>query len=524
MSNLFTNIKDIFEDLRDNIADFVDDPYGIKRMRILLGAIVVVTVVNTLFHVSTPKQIEAEINTNGEILFKQDDSTPLSRGTKVVIMGYRKAWYESFPMYWATTEDGERGSIPQVYVDSEFLVLKDIDSLNLKIADKVEIKPNYQDCDHYILTTEEGVSIAVDSKDMKYFISERANKKLSNYERGTMTTFIGKDRFERRIMGEPIDYKYADYIQRYGKDSTVVHYGLNVISKDKGNKMIAYPTVVYNGEGIAQSYRFGRAEKINGNAKFILNMPFSTFILDHVGYIINNTYGFSHNLRPTSEARYDKKTSLMIISIPFILVYVFCGLVWLFGIPHFFAAITYSLLPNKTPFSLFSNIALYRMMVFFYWVSTYVWVILMLAYGVLWWILFPILIFISSRFNDRFYLKLVERPVFRCDKCKELGTKFLENREYIKTYIKTEIRDIVSNLTRGSYSDRVRVIYSDGHSRVGGSYVTRYYKRYKNVYNVDVYHATYTCSDCRNWEMLEEEERTLLSSTHIGSYSETTEN
>ncbi|MFI3302992.1 MAG: hypothetical protein SNH35_04410 [Rikenellaceae bacterium] len=514
---IFSTIRGIPQRIRQS------DPHGTKRMQLFLGTMVFITIFNLLTFDNLPKNIEAQSTGRCDLIFsKYSDTVKLRRGIKVNIIGYNEATSDSAPTYWVDTEDGERGEVPQVYFDNDFLSLADIDSLNLKIADKVKIAPNPRGGDTYILTLESGQRLEITMKDMKKFTSERVNKKLASYERGEMWTLMSKHRFERKFIGRKLKRDYADYIRNYGEDSTVVRYGIKVISKAEERRGVFYPVVCFGKDGIAQSYRLEQECKMNGNGRYLSYIPLSGVIIDHLGFIIRSKYGFITKLKPVTLAKDSTIVTTFTIIVAFFVIVL--GTLWALYSNHIFLAVVFSLLPYRKPLYMFSNRGLYLLLTLLYWVSTYVWIVLLLAYGAIWWIIIPLIIYTSMRLNDNYYSKLIQKPVFRCDKCKDLGTKYQASRKYVRTYISTEVSNVLDDITRGSRSVKTTYTDASGRSREGSKSIsteTRHYKKMKYTYNVDVYHATYVCSTCDNSECLEEEDRTLISKEHLSSHSET---
>lgn len=503
------------------------DGYGIKRMRILLVVLVGMLIIKSL-NSGLPEPQIVQCNANCDLFYGSQYEHPrvgtgrLESGETVEILAHWGAKYDCLPTYWVQTKDGERGEVPQFCIDSEFLSLNDIDALNVEANDIVKITPSSSAADKFIVTNDKGNSITVEVADLEDFCSVRVNESLSSYELTDMQTYMSRARFERNFMGKEMDSSYANYIRKYGNDSTVVRYGIYLLSKSEDCKGFFNPVVCYDSNGIAQSYTLPNEVVSNGDGKILARMPLSEYIVDCLGWIVDNKYGFSFQMAASFA---EDSSTFVFVSVAILAIFLMVfQVVWYFMMNHIFLALVFTLLPLKVPLKFLSNKVLFVILTLLLLVMTYAWTLIMIADGFLWWFYVPVVLFITYRMYKRFYKSLIRKPVFRCDKCKEIGTKYLESREFLNNRIEVLELETIEGSTTGSREAAAIITDSRGFRRSGTKRVSTKTTKYNTVeytINIDVFDATYICSACQNSESVIEEDRTLISETELGSRSET---
>lgn len=446
------------------------------------------------------------------------------KGSTVKVLGAIDGAFSTAPFrLWVELEDGTRGDIQCHNFDVELMAYDSDEDELIPVTVK-------SITDHeYICIFPDGSEDEVEFDDLRPQWPEEWDVKYLN---STYTNYyMTVDKFQEKYIGSTYEenekrYRPARYVATQ-KGITYASYPLWVIDTDTGLRH--KPTVVYGKDGIAQSFANCSTED---RAQFFVRIfPFlGTFADTWLGAKLIEGSMFT-----SSEPETDAPLLLKILLFILLVIYVILILLWLYATPMIpvlimgillhFPKVFYHL-GNKTLNTIISVIAL---------VSTYIWTGLLLAWGIPWLCLLPMLfipLFITSFVTAPLH---TSAPHSRCLTCRKIESmEFVDSvyhHEYEKWMRKTEYVKQISEKQRKwkTWTDVTRK-YSDGHTTHSQENVqyhtetirTALYDDYKVLYNVKVYQNNYACSICGQKEHTFSEEYTEIDREYMGTHTETT--
>lgn len=495
-------------------------------LAVLLGIIVFNSVIKSDSIPRRPEAVAVTKNTTLEARVNdKKELVKVKSGAKVKVLGAFDGAYAFKPArLWVELEDGTRGEIACDAFDVEYKAQMD-DSKQMK---KVTLKAMGEDEATCVL--KDGTEIEVDfdelypqwprSWDVKYLASPYT------------TFYISKEKFERKFIGstfEKNDDRYRPAIYVVNKDGAkYATYPIWVL--DTSNGMRYKYTVKYDSEGVAQSYEVEDTEK---RAKFLLRfLPFVGPIAD-VPVLSGLIEGSMYTLG--GPGRESSSLILKIIVLLLAAIYLVFVFLWVYATPMIPVLLIGVLMHYPKTFYALSNGVLNKLIWVVSIVSSYVWLCLLIAWGL------PSLLVIPIFFVPIFVTSFVSAPLTtdspcgRCLGCRNIETmEFVDSvyvREYEKWMRESEYVKKISEHTRKwkTWTD-VTTRWSDGsttHSKENEqehseTIRTHLYDDYKVLYNVKVYQNNYECVACGQKEHNFSEDYTEIDRKYLGTHMETT--
>ena len=491
---------------------------------VLLGILVVNEATNDNKLPRRPEKVELDQPATLHTWVNDKDVTvSLKAGETIKILGMRSGLTYTPERVWAELEDGTRGYINcldfDVKYEAQVSDKKNLKNVTVKEAKEntavVELKNGTTDEIHY----DDLYPIWPRKWDFKYLNSSAA------------TAYMSKSKFEKKFIGSELDKndrraRPARYIVNH-EGQTYAYYPIWVVDPDTGMRFI--PTVIYDKDGVAQSYIEERTEK---RAKFFVKIwPFLGPIMDNpLGNSLIEGSMFEMLPEGKGEASLFGKILLFILLI-FYAVFV---LLWFYATPMIPVLLICVLMHNPKIFYPLSNKALIIITSVLAIVSVYIWAALLLAWGIMWLFLIPlpfVCLFIHSFACSPLY---ASAPCSRCLNCRNIESmEFVDtvySREYQKWMRETEY---VKNLNKfqkkwTTWTDVTRR-YSDGSTRTTAenvqhhtqNYRTDLYDDYKVLYNVEVYQNNYSCCVCGQHEHNFSEKYIEIDRKYLGTHQET---
>ena len=470
------------------------------------------------------------------IYFESKESyKTLRRGETLRLLGYEDTdhRYVSDGTFWVETEGGDRGFVSISDLDNRFISfskrekakIAELDTFTITgkyFADKGDLNYTY----HTLNSKGEKGTV----KSLHGAVSVTVQEHLYNYKVNSATKQISLAAFEHRCMGDSIFRDGAFTIRNY-RDSTVVKYQLEVYDAEK--QWFFSPTVVYV-DGVAERYRVDETTGRNGNAWALSYFPMADAVIDHLGWLVQDSCYDSTLFSPVMVETQKWVYAVILI---FVLLVLTCGSLWLFASGLVVSNLIYGMMAFPQLTRWMGNKVGFGLILLAMLVGTYCWIILLLTYGLLWWIAIPVVLFIAWRFLS-IYHQLVERPCLRCEQCKHIDTKGPNGeREYVGTsyereqitqpvgspsyYKRTErIATTTTTITRNGYGVETSRTSSTDHRDVDRQYKRQNYQTTENRYQVDTYRVTCECECCGRKEYVYECEYTMTGSKDLGTHHE----
>ncbi len=472
---------------------------------------------------------------NSHINLEIGESFSVSKGTKLKILAVTDfvSDFEAPPLYLVETPKGERGYTSQANIDSKFICVDE--NRKFDVGDSITIKKivtKGEELNYVVLNHQNGETQTLD--DIHDFISLRGDKlfeqcKLNNNGEKLMT----KSKFERKYMGEPIDNDLAYPLRIYG-DTTVVCYG-NIVVFDKELETAGTPEVKYV-DNKAVSYSYKTTSSRNTNSWAFAMLPLSGFIVDSFGFLVNEG---NYDSQFMEASKMNGKYSILFTVMGFSLLPLI--LFWLFLTPYALPSLLFGTLKYR-PFFLKSinNRILFLILMLSTIIFTYIWYVLLVAYGFIWYISLPILFFTTRYFIRGYRDRLLdENPPYRCHKCRAIDAYDpAPHRDFVREYYtsnsvsqyrgtKKSYRDVdgVETITTkkiGAYGNEISSSTSQRNVSINKRFDTDTYEIFKNKYLVKVFVRDYTCEHCNTVIQIEEEEYIFIGSESQG-YQTTTQ-
>lgn len=507
--------------------------------QIVCGAICIVTLVIFLTELFTNHQ---QYDPNGpevvlekpqmlEMAFGTDTlDLSLKSGDTIKILGIDRTTYRQ--TYLVETTDGDRG-----WLDTYSLPLAQIMVDGNENGDTVSIvgqkfRGKTQHVDGYIAKLYDGTEVETRADEFEPIIKNWTNYKLSN----VTITSIGTEDHYRSMLGlslPEIEHKIGPAYQiLHQNGETVAQF--KALSYDLKDGKSYYPIYRFNSEGLSDNVYFEYHKDRNDwllkripGVSMILNMPFTSMIIRTSIY----------EKGATSETISGLEKFLMIALAVIILT---GSLVWLFMTPSILTLAMGNLMAFPKVFYFLSDSVLKWLMIGITISLTYYWTVVMLAWGMFWWIT-PI-IFVTSWYLCRYAISdLCTIPHTRCPHCKRLHTIALDDHVLYDTKYEKGADVVKGKLLDTSYSKyktwtqvTKTTTYGDGHKESSSwrenetnhkiKHNTYQMIDYEVTYRVDFYHNHYICEECNYEEIIDTTEMTEVDRKFVGSHEGTFSN
>lgn len=491
---------------------------------VLLGILVVNQVIkdNTLprnpetVELDKPATLTAWVD-NEEVEIK------LKQGITIKILGIRPGQTMNPEKVWAELEDGTRGYISCFDFDIKFEAQLD-GKKGLKEVTIKELKEH-----DLVVEAKDGTTEEIYYDDVFPQWPRKWNFKYLTSQ--TTTAYISKAKFEKKFIGSDLEKNDKRVIPaRYvvnREGQTYAFYPMWVLDPDTGMRF--EPTVIYDKDGIAQSYI--KEDEVKRAKFFVKIWPLIGPIMDNP---VANSLIEASLYETLPSAKGDKGGIGKILAYVIFAIYLVFVLLWFYATPAIPVLLIAVLMYYPKLFYPLSNKALSIIASVISIVFTYIWASLLLAWGIMWLFLIPLpfaMLFIHSFACAPLY---PSAPCGRCLKCRNIESmEFVDSvysREYQKWMRETEY---VKNLNKfqkkwTTWTDVTRV-YSDGSRTTTAenvqhhtqNYTTDLYDDYKVLYNVKVYQNNYECLACGQHEHNFSEQYIEIDREYMGTHQET---
>ncbi|MFR9651297.1 MAG: hypothetical protein SNG35_04660 [Rikenellaceae bacterium] len=496
----------------------------VPRIGLITSIFIILATVTMSYKSRYPEGVELIANSQTSLYFKHFDATKtINRGERVTFMGFDdEASLDGNKLgqiFWVTTSKGERGYVLQEDFLAEAVVrqtsgfgAKNIpeELSSLKRGDRVSIVAREIDglSVYYTVRAADGSQGKLHSKSLYNDISiENFEYKVHGQVQGKY--YLSLEKFESEYVGSSFLqaeqlYRRADFIMAMGS-TTEALFPLYVIDKEAG---VSFSPVIKYQNGEYLSYERAKEEDLSFVVGWIpfLNKIIDSDLLSRIISQTSYTTDFDLNFESTTF------TVIFFILLPFGLLAIFMWFILTATLPaRILAALTYL----RFPLIFVSNKMLYRLALLLTLPMIYLWTVMMIVYGVPWWIAIPVNIWFSKRFLSKFYDFCDDYPSLRCPKCKSLyriewiDEEIVGNhQEWGEVVVKGAMID--SNTTESTSWTNVTTRTMRGGTEVSSStrredvtdhrHLTETYKMdvYKVLYDVDEMENIYQCKCCKH--------------------------
>ena len=346
--------------------------------------------------------------------------------------------------------------------------------------------------------------------------------------------YMSKEKFERLYVGKTL----AEAASLYRPYTTAIHTSdgwtmsfdnIKVFDKDKGKFLDAI--IHYNDSLVATSYELCKPYGNNAwilkwipLAETIMDIDFFTSLIQSSHYE-HHTYGSEFTLAGGS-----KPWWMWVLAGLFLL----CGLIWMVCTPMIPAVVMGTAMQCRYTFLHLNDGILAWLIRIITYICTYIWFILMLVYGLLWFIALPFaLIALIGPYLATSALNTY--PHNRCEKCRTMWRNKYIDREILEDYERWEIVTEKGDLLHqehSSYKTWTETTWSNGtttksnektHHITDSTYAIHHFNV---LFRYHPYNDVYECEHCGHIEKVsghtrEELERKYMSSGTTTVRSET---
>lgn len=478
---------------------------------VVLLSVLVADVVLTL--VSTPEPYVvyvAEKKLSVQSILTPEDTvcTRVHKGEQLKIFGYRTGSAYNQPSLWVETPDGVRGMLPVVQLDvplkawnKRAKTMDEVTLLSIDLSDR-----------SYECRFPDGEVRELCFDDVEPVLPEAMTRNLMA-KLGTSYNYMSRDKFERKYMGKTLaendeEYQPATAVAWY-KDTLKATYPVTVIDVKSGKRY--RPTVAYDESRNAVSYTLNWEK--DRSDWLISTLPLMQYVMDNplVSLLLEGSPLEQTPLAGVEENNQEWWKMLHWYAMAVLVVIPI--LIWLFLTPFLPTLLIGMLLHFRKVFYPLGNKTMLVITLLVTLFSTYIWILAMLAWGML---SFCLLFYLWPLWR---FFRLVARPLWnfiphlRCPVCRRIDAfehvKTELEREYDEWNKESVFRQLLSESTRKwqTWTDTVTT-YSDGskkHSisdRKDHKEVTKtcLYDDYQVLYHVKVYKKTFECSGCGELE------------------------
>lgn len=441
----------------------------------------------------------------------------LAKGESVRFLGYRRASYYFPHKFLVETDDGQRGYINISDLDVPFVHEKDGDTLHIK---KIDSKKR-----RYIYTKPDGKEGELGFEKVYPVLSDTLPYLIVSKDG---EYYMSIEKFERLYIGKSIEEVDAHYIpasQIYHDKKGTRAYFYNYMIFNEKTGHFNHPLVTYNDSLIATSYELIGNRGNSGGLMKIL--PLVTKILDIPFFsgLIRGSF-YVPRIPGMSLAKADQRIWQMWVVGIFTLL---LNLIWWFLAAAFPAVLIGFLIRFNYLFYHLSDGVLIIIISILALVSFYIWCVLMLSYGMLWFLL-PIIFFASLWAYRLACTPLDTIPHDRCLGCRRMYSNYLDHSDLIKEYDQWEERSFLEDSYKSGerrWQTYTETRYSDGHTETSNRRdhkeitTTHVYGTYNCLVHYWHYEHHYYCDYCGYDEVVPETKEQILEKHKIGTHSTT---
>lgn len=478
---------------------------------VVLSVVLVAGVVMTL--TTTPKPYvvyvtEKRLTIESVLTPENTVCTRVSKGEELKVFGYRAGSTYKQPSLWVETMDGVRGMLSVVQLDVPLRAwnkrTKSMDEVTLLSIDDTDWK--------YKCRFSDGEVRELGFDDVEPVLPE-AMTRNQIAKLGTTYNYMSLDKFERKYLGETLaendkEFQPATAVAWY-KDTLMAAYSVTVIDVKTGKRY--RPTVAYDKSRTAVSYTLNWEK--DRSDWFISKLPLMQFVMDNplVSFLLEGSYLEQTPLASIEEN--NQKWWKMLHWYALAVLVLIPIMIWLFLTPFLPTMLIGILLHFRKVFYPLGNKTMLLVTLLVTLLSTYIWILAMLAWGMY---SFCLLLYLWPM--QKFY-RLAVRPLWnyiphlRCPGCRSIEAfehvKTELDHEYDQWFKESEFRQKLDESTRRWQSwTETTTTYSDGSKSSSKSNfknhkevtTTSLYDDYEVLYHVKVYKKTFECSFCGELE------------------------
>lgn len=448
----------------------------------------------------------------------EDSELKLRKGDTLRVLGFRNGELSYPPQLLVDTRDGQRGFISTIGLGYPFRIvtndsINDVEVLSMRIKDKYpKVKVRYANGQE----EEEGTSR------LKVILPDSIGK--YEYE-GKGWYYMSKKKFERLYMSKPLPeasklYRPYTYSIRTKDGWKVSFYQIKVFDKNEGKFLSA--SVTYNDSLMPVSYDLCRSYGNNGWVMKWLPLAEGIIDIDFFASIIQSSF-YEPTIIGSDISLAGGNTSVTDWCLAGL--WILMGLLWLFCVPMLPALVMGAAMQCRYTFYHLSDTALSWIIYAVTVVSGYIWLVLLLTYGTLWFIAIPMIL--TCVVGPAIAASpLDSRPHMRCEGCRRMWTiKFLE-RVWGETYEKWEVVTEKGDLLHqehSSYKTWTETTYSNGtktksdektHHVTDSTYAIHHYNV---LFRYHPFDDVYKCSGCGHLEKIHDHRKEELQREYLSS-------
>lgn len=459
----------------------------------------------------------------GTRIYKDSVYTQVKVGEQIKLLGYKKGSSSGPGYFWVENSNGIRGTVYEQDLGLPLLVRNEDGETIGEIA-KIK-KENTFD---FECKMADGSDSEVKFKYIDIQLPDSIKVKILGGERNS--SFVMTDeKFERKFIGssfEENDKRYAAATNvAVIKDSLRARYPIKVYKTSTGESYAPYVTYDKDLKAVSVTY-----SSLNDRSDWVIRL------LPLFGSIVDNGF-FASTI---NSSLYEPITSIDHNSSWWhyvLIIIVIIGMVlWWLALHMILLFLMSTLLHFPKVFYPFNNTILRYIFYTVAAISTYIWFVLLVAWGMHWILVLPIALvtlFLTFAIIGPLF---PEAPSSRCIKCRRLDSmeyshseidreydQWMRETEYVKTISQKERRWKTWTATTTTYADGHTSTSNSNYQNHKSIISTKLYDDYKVLYHVTVHKDFYKCSECGQIEHNFHNTYKELDRKYMGTHTETTE-
>lgn len=440
----------------------------------------------------------------------------LAKGDSVRIIGFTRLTYSQSIM--VETANGDRGEL-----DASQLPIKQLVIAGKHKGDTiVSMTANYsgRNVSDYTCRTATGQEIKLDGKNFAPILEGWEDYSLNNNSSTAITTQSALKKCQGKTL--------AELEEMYGAAYNVLTHSDG--SKEAGFRVYAYgsdgkpylPAIAFDSEGGATDFNFNLLKNKANNGWLLGSLPLTGAIID-MSVIRSLTRSDIYSI-PSDTG----KSTPWYVYILFV-VQIVMMLAWYLLTPTLIIALLGILLHIPAIFKILGNGALRVLFIAVAVVSTYIWMIALMAWGMHW--IFVVLIIPVMWYCTRTAMRIID---FRCTKCGHLHTiefdhEVITGTEFVTQPYSQFKGTVDKSSSYDSFSQGITTYWSDGSTthrtvqrQVKLKHETDSYDDYDVTFLVTHKILYYVCSNCGHTETFKDDVWEEVSRKKTGSHTEST--
>ena len=444
-------------------------------------------------------------------------------GEQIKLLAYDKGSSTGPGEFWVENAKGIRGIVYDRDLGVPMTAHNDDGKIIGEIA-KIE-KENTFD---YTCQMADGSTEEVDFENIELQLPDSIKVKSISSEKNS--SFIMTDKkFEQQFLGASFEENDSRYVPATNvvmvNDSLRARYPIKIYKTSTGESYAPY--VTYDNDRKAASVTY---HSLNDRSDWVISLlPFFGSIIDNGFFssIINSSL-----YDPVAEIGEYSSWWHYVLAV----IYLIGMILWWLALPVLPLFIIAALLHFPKVFYPISNRILRYIAYTIAAVCTYIWFVLLLAWGMHWILALPIILVTLFLMFVIFGHLYPEAPSARCIKCRRLDsmeyTHSVIDREYDQWMRETEyVKTISQKERRWKTWTETTTTYKDGHTSTSTSnhqdhksiISTKLYDDYKVLYHVTVHKDFYECVECGQIEHNFHNTYKEIDRKYMGTHTETTE-